>query len=356
MISHTKASALLSLSVAEHILHCEQQQQDHALREARLESSGGLECGICLDVVLEKPSVSDRRFGLLRMLGAVALYLPCPAFCFLLSSLSLARLCGLSSVCFGEKPVQSAPAHLKSAPIVHKSRAISHFCWKSSDRGCVPCCRWQCSSESGATYPVHALLTFFTFPRSKTAGCEHVFCLSCVRKWRAESSRDAVVRCCPLCRTLSYFVIPSTYWPATPDEKDQIMAEYKANLRCGLCVCVRVCVCVCGRRPCGIRVRARGDHVCTLLQSPTWAVQHPPVYFYKIELWRVYMRCRPYGYVRVSCLPTTARSHLVSLSARDVTAARSRANTLRTGKEAALSPPAASSCTATRTALWQRPS
>jgi E3 ubiquitin-protein ligase makorin len=64
------------------------------------------------------------------------------------------------------------------------------------------------------------------------ASCDHAFCLACIRKWRNEASKDAVVRCCPLCRTLSYVIVPSRFWPKSPEEKAQIFEGYKSSLRC----------------------------------------------------------------------------------------------------------------------------
>jgi hypothetical protein len=46
------------------------------------------------------------------------------------------------------------------------------------------------------------------------AGCEHGFCLSCIRAWRS-TSRDmtnpsTMVKACPTCRQESLFVFPSS--------------------------------------------------------------------------------------------------------------------------------------------------
>ena len=38
------------------------------------------------------------------------------------------------------------------------------------------------------------------------------------------------VRCCPLCRQLSWFVTPSAIWPNTPEAKADTIAAYKAKL------------------------------------------------------------------------------------------------------------------------------
>lgn len=62
--------------------------------------------------------------------------------------------------------------------------------------------------------------------------CIHVFCLKCVRNWRSGRSRiekDAI-RSCPICRTMSHFVIPSQYWIEEAVEKQELIENYKKNL------------------------------------------------------------------------------------------------------------------------------
>ncbi|KAH8520048.1 hypothetical protein H0E87_001492 [Populus deltoides] len=47
--------------------------------------------------------------------------------------------------------------------------------------------------------------------------CDHPFCISCIRNWRSSSPTSGMdvntsLRACPICRKLSYFVIPSVIW------------------------------------------------------------------------------------------------------------------------------------------------
>ncbi|KAF2544225.1 hypothetical protein F2Q68_00033068 [Brassica cretica] len=42
---------------------------------------------------------------------------------------------------------------------------------------------------------------------------------------------NSTLRACPICRKLSYFVVPSVVWYSTPDEKKEIVDIYKAKLR-----------------------------------------------------------------------------------------------------------------------------
>lgn len=66
--------------------------------------------------------------------------------------------------------------------------------------------------------------------------CDHPFCISCIRNWRSSSPASGMdintaLRACPICRKLSYFVIPSVIWYSTKEEKQEIVDSYKAKLR-----------------------------------------------------------------------------------------------------------------------------
>ncbi|GMY22394.1 putative RING-type E3 ubiquitin transferase C3H69 isoform X3, partial [Fagus crenata] len=66
--------------------------------------------------------------------------------------------------------------------------------------------------------------------------CDHPFCISCIRNWRSSSPTsgmdvNSALRACPICRKLSYFVIPSVIWYSTKEEKQEIVDSYKAKLK-----------------------------------------------------------------------------------------------------------------------------
>ncbi|KAM5552282.1 hypothetical protein ABKV19_026915 [Rosa sericea] len=66
--------------------------------------------------------------------------------------------------------------------------------------------------------------------------CDHPFCISCIRNWRSSSPTsgmdvNSALRACPICRKLSYFVIPSVIWYNTKEEKEEIVDSYKGRLR-----------------------------------------------------------------------------------------------------------------------------
>jgi E3 ubiquitin-protein ligase makorin len=68
-------------------------------------------------------------------------------------------------------------------------------------------------------------------------GCNHAFCLRCIREWRESrtQSRKAVL-VCPVCRVLSTFVIPSLRHVTHPDRKARLIEAYRRNLKAIDCV------------------------------------------------------------------------------------------------------------------------
>ena len=62
-------------------------------------------------------------------------------------------------------------------------------------------------------------------------GCPHAFCLPCVRQWReTHAKRPEVARSCPVCRTPSHFVIPSSFLVAD-ERKHSLILGYQRKLR-----------------------------------------------------------------------------------------------------------------------------
>ncbi|KAF7824542.1 putative RING-type E3 ubiquitin transferase C3H69 [Senna tora] len=66
--------------------------------------------------------------------------------------------------------------------------------------------------------------------------CDHPFCISCIRNWRSSNPTlgmdvNSTLRACPICRKLSYFVIPSVIWYSTTEEKQEIIDSYKEKLK-----------------------------------------------------------------------------------------------------------------------------
>eukprot|EP00242_Pyramimonas_sp_CCMP2087_P002216 CAMPEP_0198230404 /NCGR_PEP_ID=MMETSP1445-20131203/114643_1 /TAXON_ID=36898 /ORGANISM="Pyramimonas sp., Strain CCMP2087" /LENGTH=298 /DNA_ID=CAMNT_0043910941 /DNA_START=654 /DNA_END=1550 /DNA_ORIENTATION=+ len=60
--------------------------------------------------------------------------------------------------------------------------------------------------------------------------CSHAFCLECIRNWRQNAitaTQSQACRACPLCRTKSFYVVPSVTWPQSPEEKERLLAGYR---------------------------------------------------------------------------------------------------------------------------------
>lgn len=66
--------------------------------------------------------------------------------------------------------------------------------------------------------------------------CSHAFCLDCIRQWRARIDLPKeTVRSCPLCRKVSYFVVPCDRYIADPGRKAMVNAQYveeKSGIPC----------------------------------------------------------------------------------------------------------------------------
>jgi hypothetical protein len=74
------------------------------------------------------------------------------------------------------------------------------------------------------------------------SGCDHAFCLQCIRDWRdggvareapeaQTSSALEQARRCPICREQSHFITPSQYWPKDAAEKAATIAVYQGKMK-----------------------------------------------------------------------------------------------------------------------------
>ncbi|KAA8913785.1 hypothetical protein FN846DRAFT_928630 [Sphaerosporella brunnea] len=75
-------------------------------------------------------------------------------------------------------------------------------------------------------------------------GCDHVFCLTCIRQWRSSSSNRSAnadpyddpnalantSKTCPLCRIRTRYIIPSIVFPKSAYQKQQIERVYLLRL------------------------------------------------------------------------------------------------------------------------------
>ena len=61
-------------------------------------------------------------------------------------------------------------------------------------------------------------------------GCAHGFCLECIRAWRGRTDLPAAtVRSCPLCRTVSYYVIPCERFVVDASRKARVHSAFLAG-------------------------------------------------------------------------------------------------------------------------------
>ncbi|KAI0731156.1 hypothetical protein C8Q76DRAFT_612209 [Earliella scabrosa] len=68
-------------------------------------------------------------------------------------------------------------------------------------------------------------------------GCSHVFCLPCIKNWRGSEGKSAdmieagTTKTCPMCRTSSRFVTPSSlFYPEGDPKKAQVIEQYKNSM------------------------------------------------------------------------------------------------------------------------------
>lgn len=63
------------------------------------------------------------------------------------------------------------------------------------------------------------------------SGCNHAFCLTCVRNWRGNADQPKqTVRQCPVCRVETHFIIPSSRMVTDPARKQALIDTYRKNL------------------------------------------------------------------------------------------------------------------------------
>ena len=65
-------------------------------------------------------------------------------------------------------------------------------------------------------------------------GCDHTFCLDCIRGWRSTydaKNKKGHYRTCPICRRNSYLVIPSAKLVKSGPEKEGLLEDYREALK-----------------------------------------------------------------------------------------------------------------------------
>jgi hypothetical protein len=88
-------------------------------------------------------------------------------------------------------------------------------------------------------------------------GCTHPYCLECIRQWRARVDLPKeTVRTCPLCRLVSYFVIPCDRYITDPARKAAVNSEYHTSQKAIPCRYFDQ-----GRGPCPFGSSCRYAHI-----------------------------------------------------------------------------------------------
>ncbi|KAG6890308.1 hypothetical protein C0995_009514 [Termitomyces sp. Mi166 len=65
------------------------------------------------------------------------------------------------------------------------------------------------------------------------SGCNHAFCIDCIRKWRDPSGKGpdtSNIKKCPLCRANCCYIIPSSRFVKDGPEKERIIQNYKDSM------------------------------------------------------------------------------------------------------------------------------
>lgn len=62
-------------------------------------------------------------------------------------------------------------------------------------------------------------------------GCKHSFCLQCIREWRGVLNQSKeVVRSCPICRKVTWFIVPCDRFVVDEKRKERVINKYKERL------------------------------------------------------------------------------------------------------------------------------
>ncbi|KAG5718722.1 putative E3 ubiquitin-protein ligase makorin-1 [Termitomyces sp. T112] len=64
-------------------------------------------------------------------------------------------------------------------------------------------------------------------------GCNHIFCIDCIRKWRDPSGKGSDIsniKKCPMCRAQCRYIIPSSHFVMDGPEKERIVQNYKDSM------------------------------------------------------------------------------------------------------------------------------
>jgi E3 ubiquitin-protein ligase makorin len=132
-------------------------------------------------------------------------------------------------------PAESTPAHDPWSELTQPSGTEAHAAVREDRSAAL-----ARSADVECCICLEAVLQKATHSERRfglLSGCNHAFCLACIRDWRAGGaaalpSAKAMdhARTCPICREQSFYVIPSLTWPCDEAEKTMLVDAYKARL------------------------------------------------------------------------------------------------------------------------------
>lgn len=69
------------------------------------------------------------------------------------------------------------------------------------------------------------------------SGCNHIFCIECIKSWRSHATHNQISQserdsrlCCPVCRTFTKQVVPSSEFPVNDTRKKEIIDEWNTAI------------------------------------------------------------------------------------------------------------------------------
>ncbi|KRY74559.1 putative E3 ubiquitin-protein ligase makorin-2 [Trichinella pseudospiralis] len=67
--------------------------------------------------------------------------------------------------------------------------------------------------------------------------CRHYFCFECIDKWRKRIELSEEIRLgCPMCRTVSQYVVPSSFWQISRKKRADLVACFEFGMKKRLCM------------------------------------------------------------------------------------------------------------------------
>jgi len=115
---------------------------------------------------------------------------------------------------------------------VSSSRKLDHLreCFKRADE--LKLLNYLRKSSVGKECGICTQETYGSTKFGLLPECQHSFCLECIIEWRNQTETFGKnVRSCPLCRQISFYVVPSKYFYDNEEEKKRYINNYIGYLK-----------------------------------------------------------------------------------------------------------------------------